>query len=378
MKKFLLAALIACFAIITQAQTRPAIIHLKDGKSAEFDIAQIDSITFGKAVTYDKTLQATYAQGVYFGSGMYLTAISDQEMNNGLPMTDGQVVVWFYAVGDESADATHAILPPGRYPAIDRVIPYGILKDTKYLKAMIGKGTKTADGRDSVGIETIAFDIDATVNVDWQTNGTYLIDFKGQTSQSAQAGFSNLNLIYQGNFEYINQDPAYYEKLDKDVTMMPNGGSGGYSLASDGTYGTYNFAFFNAPVDAQGFISGAGELINLMVLTQPTTNVDVTKLPGTYTVGDIMSDDAWKPGRFLSGIHLESYGSYFSFGTYYTTYDADGQQTSLRGYVTGGTVTISLNDAKDQVHFVLDLVVDGGHKVKMEYTIPASSIYKTQ
>lgn len=65
MKKILLSALFFSITLLGFAQSRSALIHLKSGEVKEFDVANIDSITFTDAVIYDKQLTATQSLGIF-------------------------------------------------------------------------------------------------------------------------------------------------------------------------------------------------------------------------------------------------------------------------------------------------------------------------
>lgn len=101
MKKIFMAALLACFTMFSYAQSRSALVHLKSGKVVEYDVDDIDSIDFTAPVTYDQSFEnAAYGMGVYFGSGEYLTEISNAPIDSdGLPTEAGQYVIRFLAVG---------------------------------------------------------------------------------------------------------------------------------------------------------------------------------------------------------------------------------------------------------------------------------------
>ena len=63
MKKILtIAALLLAAAMPAAAQqnTRTALLHMKSGEVKEFNVSDLDSITFTQPVDYDKVVQCKY------------------------------------------------------------------------------------------------------------------------------------------------------------------------------------------------------------------------------------------------------------------------------------------------------------------------------
>lgn len=368
MKKILLSALFFCITLLGFAQSRSALIHLKSGEVKEFDVANIDSITFTDAVTYDKQLTATQSLGIYYGGGQYLVELSDQPISsNGLPTQAGQVIVRFIAFGVDDADSRNAKLPSGRYTPATTFAPGTLYNSSSSLQAMV------CTGLDSVGAPlgyTIPFDKTAVANVEYKSDGTYAIDFKGQCSSKLDgAAFQNIHVTYDGAISFDNQDPKSYELLDKDVVMVPTGSAIGYSNVA-GSYGDYSCTFYNTPLDDEKFVIGAGELMNLELLTPEAQPMDLSKLAGTYTVTSAL-EGPWAPGNWLDGQLYEYYGIYMPLGTYYSTYDANGNKTNMNGFARSGSVVVTVEG--DDVTFNCDLVAEGGHTIKMNYTVNKSA-----
>lgn len=365
MKKIFMAALLACFTMFSYAQSRSALVHLKSGKVVEYDVDDIDSIDFTAPVTYDQSFEnAAYGMGVYFGSGEYLTEISNAPIDSdGLPTEAGQYVIRFLAVGANSADSNHAIMPSGRYTPATTFAEGTLYDADNYLVAMVC--TKVENGQ-PYGY-SVYFDKGATANVTYNSDGTYDIDFKGSVSPDS-ADFENIPMKFHGTIDYDNQDPSTYNLLSEDVQMVPAALSAGYSNV-EGMYGDYTCTFYNCELDKDGFIVGPGELLNVELLTEEGQTMDLTKLPGEYTVATMTGDMG--PGNWIEGMNYEYYGMYIPIGTYYMTYGEGGAETRLRAFAQSGTVNVTKVD--DGYKFDLDLTVEGGHKVTMSYTAPESS-----
>lgn len=366
MKKIFMAAFLACFTMFGYAQSRSALVHLKSGKVVEYDVDDIDSINFTDPVTYDELIEdATYGMGVYFGNGEYLTQISNAPMDSdGLPTQAGQYILRFMAISDNSTDSNHAILPSGRYTPASDFSKGSLYDNSDYLIALVC--TRMENGQ-PMGY-SVYFDKGATANVTYNSDGTYDIDFKGSVSPDS-ADFENLRMRFHGTIDFANNDPSYYNLLDEDVNMVPAALSAGYSNV-EGKYGDYTCTFYNCELDKDGFVIGPGELLNVELLTEEGTPMDLTKLPGEYTVASIMGD-SFGPGNWIEGMNYEYYGMYIPLGTYYQTFGEGGSDTHLRGFAQSGSVTVTKVD--DGYHFDLDLTVEGGHKLTMSYTAPESS-----
>lgn len=362
-----MAVLFACAATFSYAQTRSALVHLKSGKVVEYDVDDIDSINFTDPVTYDKVIEGTDpGLGNYYGNGEYLAHISDAPMDaDGLPTQVGQYVVRFYAFADKSVNSANAILPSGRYVSSQSFEKGTIFDDKGYLFVWICTAIENGEPQ----VKSVYFDKGATVNVVYNSDGNYDIDFKGSVSadSAASAGFQNFRMKFHGPISFYNQDPSYYEKLTEDVVMVPEQLSAGYSNA-EGLYGDYSCTFLNCPLDTSGFVIGAGELLNLELLTEESATMDLTKLPGEYTIASI---DAATVGNFVEGVLYSYYGMYFPLGSYYETFDENGAETKLKGFVKGGSVKVTQVD--EGYNFDVDLIVEGDHHVTMNYTAPESS-----
>ena len=146
--------------------------------------------------------------------------------------------------------------------------------------------------------------------------------------------------------------------------MVPTGSAIGYSNVA-GSYGDYSCTFYNTPLDDEKFVIGAGELMNLELLTPEAQPMDLSKLAGTYTVTSAL-EGPWAPGNWLDGQLYEYYGIYMPLGTYYSTYDANGNKTNMNGFARSGSVVVTVEG--DDVTFNCDLVAEGGHTIKMNYT----------
>lgn len=146
--------------------------------------------------------------------------------------------------------------------------------------------------------------------------------------------------------------------------------SGRYSVMS--TYGNYSIALLNCPLDDEGFVVGAGELLNLELLTNPSPTMDINDIAGEYTVTSVL-EGPYNPGSFLSGTLYEVMTDYYlPMGTYYTTFDSKGATTNMNAFITGGSVKV-LTDGTN-VTFMCNLITENDKHVNVNFTAPASGI----
>lgn len=151
--------------------------------------------------------------------------------------------------------------------------------------------------------------------------------------------------------------------------MVPTALSGRYTNGT--SYGNYSLCFYNVPLDDEGYVVGAGQLVNVELLTEPGTPMDIANIAGEYVIADV-ENGPYNPGTFLSGVNYYYYGMYFPMGTYLSFYDESGYSTSEIGFATGGSVKATVDG--ENVTFDLNVEVEGGHKFTMNYTAKASDI----
>ncbi|MDD7317266.1 MAG: hypothetical protein SOZ80_03725 [Prevotella sp.] len=351
---------VAAIPAVAQQDTRTALLHMKSGEIKEFNVSDLDSITFSAPVNYDKVVQGKYGVGAYWGKGQYLTILStDPLTEDGLPTKVGQISVGFYAIGEKPLTAANAILPSGRYVSSSSLGNNTLYDNEKYLYFFVCTEIK-ADGAYGYSVYT---DKGAEVNVEYKSNGTYTIDFKGRSTKSDKADFANIHMTFDGKINYINKDNSYYENYDHDVAFQPTGSSAGFS--SGEKYSSYSCAFYTTPIDSDGFIVGAGELVNIELLTAPSKTMNLDDLIGSYEITDPIAGP-WKPGTYLAGTNYDYGGFTVSIGTFINEYDSKGNTTVNKGYVTGGTLEISKN-SDGKYRFLCDFTMEGGHKLTMDY-----------
>lgn len=367
MKKYILSvALLAMTAFATAQTSKSTFIHMKSGEVKEIPCTDIDSITFGNHVTYDKDFKAEYVKATYYGGGQYMIHLSDAPISStGLPTQKGQIVVRFDAFNVKDPDGRNAVLPEGTYTADNSFKPGTLYLYDDYLCAMVCTGM-TDKGPDGYSVPFSS----ATLKVKHSDTG-YVLEFTGDTGEKYEGvDFQTLRVTYAGEMKFDNQDSSSYTQLEEDVTMVPTMLSGRYSVMS--TYGNYSIALLNCPLDDEGFVVGAGELLNLELLTNPSPTMDINDIAGEYTVTSVL-EGPYNPGSFLSGTLYEVMTDYYlPMGTYYTTFDSKGATTNMNAFITGGSVKV-LTDGTN-VTFMCNLITENDKHVNVNFTAPASGI----
>lgn len=162
-----------------------------------------------------------------------------------------------------------------------------------------------------------------------------------------------------------------YEFLGQDYDFVPTTYSGAYYNTEE--IGDFSLSFQNMPLGSDGSPAGAGQLLNLELITKSCSPMDISVLEGEYAIVDANERSAWSVGTFLSGT-LTGMGAWrLPLGTYMRLFDDSGSATMHYGFATGGSVKCTVEG--DQVTFDVAITTEGGHTVKMKYTGDASRIY---
>lgn len=362
-----------------------------EGKSQEITIGQLASetnyvvylaarnTTEVTTISLAATTQKAYIQDVvmkdgwlqYYGDfyknnvGYYMLALSSGPISTGgLPTQVGDQALQLF-IGDAiPADGDNAAITPGTYRISD-----GHEKGTadayncKYVIA-----TKIENGAASEGY-TYRF-VDGTITVAHDGNKTYSFVIDGKIEQAGVE--KNIRYTFKGELPFTNNDPARYNPLRSDITMVPKALSGYYSKGSVGTYGTYGLTLYNTPVDASGFVAGAGEVVALTLLSPYSDRRDISKLVGTYENVKVSEAGAtYTPPVVIAGMYTSVYGMYAPQGSYYCHYNDAGQIDLIGLFVKGKTIVTS-----DSTNITIDgaMITPQGKTVKFNYTAPAANL----
>lgn len=368
MKRQLLFFLLAVVCMMANAQNQKRMyIHTKSGSVVEYAYQDIDSITFGNNADYAIDVQATNTFNLYYGStddtGWYLVCLSDAAItNDGLPSVNPQHLLRVYFNAKKSNDSNNAFLPCGHYELTSGTGRDSVYsKNTSYIEANSVNEKGEVDGF-QVALKSLSADVNNN------SDGSYSIKVTGVLDDGND---TKVRFFYTGKLDFQNNDPAYFVPLSNDVKVESANLSGGYSVNQDKLFGNYTLTYYNCPLDDDGFVVGAGQLMNFELLTPYAEHIDLTKLPGTYDVVMPVDGAVYEPGKYIGGIWTEFYGMYMPIGSYYTELDENGANKCY-GLGTNGTVTVTVDGT--QITLVSDLKTAEGYKMEMNIAADASKI----
>lgn len=370
MKKSLLIVAMLLVTAIGFAQSRSALIHLKTGEVKEIDYAQLDSITFTESVTYDLEQEVAYSTSIFYGNRQYVLRFSDKPISaTGLPTEEGQMILRVYPNAPNPVNSSvNCNLAAGRYAPSTSFEDYTLYKGDTFFCVLLCTGFE--DGEP----QGYQFPLnDGALNVSYAADGTASMDFKGGFAEPVEqlGNIQNIHITFNGTVEYDNQDPAAYQMLTEDMVIEPTGMGGRYETDYYDTYGMYTMALFNTPIDEEGYVIGAGEVVNLTLLTEYTEHMDINNIAGEYTIADVM-EGPYEPGKFLSGTLYNNSGWMMPLGTNLSFYDENGYGINKYGFATGGTITVTVDG--DNITFVGDIETESGKHFTFNYTGAASAI----
>lgn len=179
-----------------------------------------------------------------------------------------------------------------------------------------------------------------------------LLDENGNSLDTAEC-----TALYSGEIKY--DDIHGYTPLGADAAPVFPHCSGRYSQ------GLYSIAFYNVPLDEDGFIIGAGELLNCEIYTEESNPMNLEDLVDTFEPFDAFEVGGGIPGKFVEGVWYEVYGGYFApVGTAMMAYDASGDYKT--GLATGGTIDVTREG--DIFTFKFNLTTPEGDKITSSWT----------
>jgi hypothetical protein len=350
-------------------QNTAYVVYVASCKATEVATTTLQ-VTTAKAYSYE--VEMTDGWITYYGdfyqnhTGYFMVAMSSGPISkSGLPTRVDDKALHLF-IGDAiSSNSNNAMITPGVYRISD-AHERGTV-DSYNSRFIIA--TEIANGEASQGY-TFKF-VDGTVTVDHDASGAYTITADMRIERSGIE--ENIKCSYKGKLAFTNQDPAQYNPLMKDVNMIPKGMSGNYSKDSKGNYGIYNFAIYNTPVDAGGFINGAGELVCFTLISPYTDKMDLDKLVGTYDNVIVSAPDVtFTPFSMIAGMYESFYGTYVPQGSFYCHYD-DALQMDVLGLFVKGKVVITKEG--DNIRLKGDMLTVQDKRVVVEATAPASAFY---
>ncbi|MCI6161115.1 MAG: hypothetical protein PUH24_06765 [Prevotellaceae bacterium] len=345
------------------------IIYVAARNATEVTTATLAAST-SKAYAYEMAMTDGWL--AYHGNfyknrvGYYMLTLCDGPISkSGLPTRVGDKAVHFFLGDAIATDGDNAMVTPGTYRISDgHDVSTVDAYNSRFIVATIVENGEATQGY-------VYKYVDGTVTVNHDAEGTYSIVAEMRIEREGTEEF--IKCTFNGKLPFTNRDPARYNPLAEDVNMVPHAMSGNYTKSSNGDYGIYNFAIYNTPVDAGGFISGAGELICFTLISPYSATMDLDKLAGSYSDVVVSAPGiTYKPFTFLAGMYEEFYGSYMPQGSFYCRY-GDSMEMETLGLFAKGNVDVTKDG--DNITLKANMLTMQNKRVTVECTAPSSSFY---
>ena len=207
---------------------------------------------------------------------------------------------------------------------------------------------------------------------------TYTMDtdmhaFNKNSETGAVYTEEDIHMTYTGGMTFtLDKDPDAeigYPNIDSDYDVEILGVSGRYDeFMYDGVTAYLNLAMYNLPLDDEGLIIGAGDLLSIEIIAPHMDELDLDALCGTYTYLDMMTAYEFNPWTFMGGYFYDMYGFVIAAGTSLSVYDEEGNVTKA-ALTQDGTITISKADGPNYT-VALDSHTQTGKHLTASWTIP--------
>ena len=368
MKKILLATIATCcMATTMHAQDNWTMkVTMKSGEVKEYPCNDVKDVTFSNSDnSYYADVAVTNTYNLYYGAvseqlAAYTLHLCDGKLSKGgLPTEINKHDIRLTVLAKPSQNPAGAALPSGTYKLVNSTEKAGVYgKQSVYIET----NKVNADGQVDGFLDSLAT---CNLNVERRTDGTYKLLVEGKLRDHGKVRFA-----YDGKLEFVNKDPAAgYQTITEDVNFVPRTMSGRYVKATD-TYCDYTITFLNCDTDDEGFIVGAGEYLNLVLLTEHKVPMDINTIVGTYDVVMPVAGAVYEKGKYVGGTMFKRGGTTYPVGSYYKEFDGQGGEAF--GLFNGGTITVTQNNG--DITFKGNWKTPEGKTVKMEYTGNVSKI----
>lgn len=335
--------------------------------------ADMQNVEFTTKTQYNIESNMTYANVTYYGdamtdgNGYYMLYLgTDIVTDKGLPTKVNQDVMHLYLASKPSIDGDAISLASGTYTLTEGKGIYTVYSPSSLFQHSTGT---TADGKlEGYGVRFIS----TIVKVEKDNEGIYTIEVSAQSEYDPA---QYIHATYKGKLTYTVQDPSHYNALRQNLEVKPTKMTGRF-IPYNSNFSIYYLTLFNVPSDANGFINGAGDLLNLLLIANPNTTMDLNNLKREFTIisGESSVTD-YKPGKSVGGIYSSNYGIWLPNGSYYAHYDETGENIDIIGLLNSGTITISADSANPtNLHIVVNATTKKGYKITLDYTCPDNTI----
>ncbi|MCD8387907.1 MAG: hypothetical protein LUD17_13645 [Bacteroidales bacterium] len=310
------------------------------------------SVTFGQGLSRaDDVLDVTCTEGqlwymgdlLYDGTGFYYLIISNAGISEGgAPTGPGEIAR--ILINAEQPDGSGDIqVPTGVYTPSAYYEGIGTFDtwNTDVIEAFYNP-----DDPDSGDLVGYFYDItEGSLEVSANEDGTFSVNFdvEGVVQDDDTVYFTkHITMTYDGAITVLDfeEDPSQYTPIEGDYQLDVPNASGRF--VNDG----FSITFYGCPLDDNGFIVGAGDLLNVEFYTQPVGDPDYS-IAGTYEYFDLAgymdgsNIEDYGPWDLMGGVWYEFYGFYMPIGTYVAIYDADGYEEAYGLAYKGSSITVT-------------------------------------
>ena len=334
------------------AQNYKVVVTTTDGEKTEFETADVSDIRFENAPDYaplEYFVGGTYASKGDLGIYAFTLASSEPDQWN-LPPQVGDAELSLELVAAPCEDYLDVQLPEGYYRA-GAGNAFGQFDVQKS-----GLNIRLAEGEDGTNMYPI---IDGTVDVR-RDGDNYIIK-----AELSVIGGGDVALAYEGPLEFT-PGLMQTEEFAEDQEFTFTGAQGRlydnwfYPFVSDITLQLYTGTFDADGNQLDGYWLNMDTFMPKMVRTPEGV---LSLADGVYSAEprESIYNNTNIPYTFTKGHTLDFWGTLYPTGSYLNKREKNGR--SFRGYIVGGTMTVSGNGS----NIVCDLLTDNGKKVKATF-----------
>lgn len=295
------------------------------------------------------------------GTNVYYLFLSNMEMFKGNPTAEGQMLRILLIAGEDQ-NPESPTLPAGTFTCTTDETPETLVagtffaEDSNYLDVFYNPDNPASkelyayNFNITAGSLSISKDNDSMYDINAVLNGEIV------NNNDEVIYESPINASYKGESHYFDHNA--YTPLGADMNVENVSLSGRVS-----TGGGWSLAFYNLPLDEDGFIIGAGELMNVELYTEDAEKFTASQLIGEYTGLDMFNSQPseW-PGHFVQGVWYDFYGTYMAIGTNLSTYNDMGDVV-LTGLAESGTIKVTGTNDPDVLNVDINVTTKEGNKV---------------
>lgn len=192
-------------------------------------------------------------------------------------------------------------------------------------------------------------------------NGTYTIEADVVLNDGVD---TEVKASYRGELTIENVADGFHHFYGEVPAQVMNGAGGYVSASSAEGMDCYTLSLYNTPVDADGFVAGAGYVAQVTLYTEALPYGEFN-LQGHYTANADWETEGFFAGTFISGFIYDMWGIKLPQGTFLSYYGNNGS-IEMAGMAMDGTVDIE-QQADGTYRIEADLTTDTGAHLSFSY-----------